>query len=56
MAYKVQPRGDLIEDLLLQGVVDLQQPVPSPLAGVTGSGGRLFDQHVLGHPPGGEWI
>jgi len=49
---KVQQRGEVIEDLPLQVVLDLAQPVHRPVARIVAGGGQARDQHVLVHPAG----
>ena len=49
---EVEEVGDLAEDLLLQGVVDLQQPVHRSVAGVVAGGRQAVDSHVVVDPAG----
>src|SRR5206468_3047502 len=51
--FEVQQAGEVVEDLLLQLVLDLQQPVHRPVAGIVRRGGQAGDQDVLADPAGG---
>ena len=51
--FEVQQVGEVVEDLPLQVVADLQQPVHRPVAGIVAGRGQPGDQDVLAGPPGG---
>ena len=55
--FEVQQARDLMEDLALEGALDLEEPIHGPVAGVVAGLRQARDVHVLAYPArGGQLV